>query len=214
MILGGYILAPTVAVIGTELIAFGRNPVLYCTANPTACIGAVDVAAGTAAGVPLTGVPVPHAVPNSGGVGANAGLRSEIASLNASEVRLSQRTVSYSKVDRLTGETYTYDDLINGMRKNGWTGDPVDVVRMPDGKLTSMDNTRIAAAREAGIEVRATIRNHDQPLAAEIQQARGWERYSTWGEALNARIQSQGTKFSTSNPYGATQSPRITGRPK
>ena len=29
MILGGYILAPTVAVIGTELIAFARNPVLY-----------------------------------------------------------------------------------------------------------------------------------------------------------------------------------------
>ena len=70
MILGGYILAPTVAVIGTELIAFTRNPVLYCTANPTACIGAVDVAAGTAAGVPLTGVPVPHAVPNIETVGA------------------------------------------------------------------------------------------------------------------------------------------------
>ncbi len=70
MILGGYILAPTVAVIGTELIAFTRNPVLYCTANPTACIGAVDVAAGTAAGVPVTGVPVPHAVPNVGSVAA------------------------------------------------------------------------------------------------------------------------------------------------
>ena len=73
MILGGYILAPTVAVIGTELIAFGRNPVLYCTANPTACIGAVDVAAGTAAGVPVTGVPVPHAVPNTGTVVTKAG---------------------------------------------------------------------------------------------------------------------------------------------
>jgi hypothetical protein len=70
VILGGYILAPTVAVIGTELIAFTRNPVLYYTANPTACIGAVDVAAGTAAGVPVTGVPVPHAVPNVGSVAA------------------------------------------------------------------------------------------------------------------------------------------------
>ena len=69
VILGGYALAPTVAAIGTELIAFARNPVFYCTANPTACIGAVDVAAGTAAGVPLTGVPVPHAVPNTGTVG-------------------------------------------------------------------------------------------------------------------------------------------------
>jgi filamentous hemagglutinin len=76
VILGGYILAPTVAVIGTELIAFGRNPVVYCTANPTACIGAVDVAAGTAAGVPLTGVPVPHAVPNAGTVGVKVGTAS------------------------------------------------------------------------------------------------------------------------------------------
>lgn len=41
------------------------------------------------------------------------------------------------------------------MRTNGWKGDPVDVVKMPDGKLTSMDNTRIAAAREAGIDVKA-----------------------------------------------------------
>jgi filamentous hemagglutinin len=36
VILGGYVIAPTVAAIGTELIAFARNPVLYCTANPTA----------------------------------------------------------------------------------------------------------------------------------------------------------------------------------
>jgi len=85
---------------------------------------------------------------------------------------------------------------------------------MPDGKLTSMDNTPIAAARGAEIEVHATIRNHDQPLAAETQQAHGWEHYGTWGEALNARIQAQGARFSTSNPYGATQSPGITGRPK
>lgn len=27
------------------------------------------------------------------------------------------------------------------MRTNGWKGDPADVVKMPDGKLASMDNT-------------------------------------------------------------------------
>lgn len=112
-----------------------------------------------------------------------------------------------------SGEAYTYDDLVSSMRTNGWRGDPVDVIRMPDGKLTSMDNTRITAAREAGIDVQATVRNYNDRLNPQMQEARGWERYDTWGEALNARIQAQGTKFSTANPYGATQSPRITGRP-
>ena len=67
VLLGGYVLLPAAAAIGTELIAFARNPVVYCATNPASCIGAVDVAAGTAAGVPVTGVPVPvpHAVPNA-----------------------------------------------------------------------------------------------------------------------------------------------------
>lgn len=128
---------------------------------------------------------------------ASRGLASEITSLNAQEVRLSQRTVSYSKVDRATGNVYTYDDLVSSMRQNGWRGDPVDVARMPDGKLTSMDNTRITAAREAGIEVQATVRDYSDRLTAQMQEARGWERYNTWGEALTARIQAQGAKFST-----------------
>ena len=99
------------------------------------------------------------------------------------------------------------------MKTNGWKGDPVDVVRMPDGKLTSIDNTRITAAREAGIDVQATIRSYNEPLTSQIQANRGWQQYNTWGEAIQGRIQGQGTGFSTANPYGAQQSPRITGRP-
>jgi hypothetical protein len=71
VLLGGYVLLPAAAAVGTELIAFARNPVVYCAANPASCVGAADVAAGTAAGVPVTGVPVPHTVPNTGKVGVN-----------------------------------------------------------------------------------------------------------------------------------------------
>jgi len=39
------------------------------------------------------------------------------------------------------------------MRANGWQGDAIDVVRMPDGKLTTLDNTRVLAADQAGIQV-------------------------------------------------------------
>ncbi|TLP58288.1 hypothetical protein FEM01_16550 [Pseudomonas mosselii] len=72
--------------------------------------------------------------------------------------------MSFSKADRVSGTQYTYDNLVQSMRANGWKGDPFDVVKMPDGKLTSMDNTRIAAAREAGIDVKATVRGFDDPL--------------------------------------------------
>ena len=120
---------------------------------------------------------------------------------------------SFKQIDRVTGQSYTYDDLVSSMRTNGWKGDPVDVVRMPDGILTSMDNTRITAAREAGIGVQGTERSFGEALTPEIQNARGWGNYSTWGEAITARINNQSKSFSTANPYGSFQSPRIKGQP-
>lgn len=64
--LGGYILAPLIAGVGAEAIAFARNPMAYCAINPVNCVAAVDTAAGTAAGVPNTGTPIPHTVPGKG----------------------------------------------------------------------------------------------------------------------------------------------------
>jgi hypothetical protein len=57
--LGGYVLAPAVAALGTEVIAFSKNPVVYCSLNPSACIAAVDTAATVTAGVPISGVTLP-----------------------------------------------------------------------------------------------------------------------------------------------------------
>lgn len=134
--------------------------------------------------------------------------------LKPNDIRFSQNTVSFNKKDRITGSKYTYDDLVNSMRKDGWKGDPVDVVKMPDGKNTSIDNTRIRAAGEAGIDVKANIRKFDEPLAEEIKQARGWEAYSTWGEAITGRINNQSGIFSNKNPYGSYDAPRLTGGKK
>lgn len=140
------------------------------------------------------------------------------ATLNANDVRLSQNTVSFNKTERGMEQKYTYDDLVNSMRKDGWKGDPVDVVTMPDGKVTSMDNTRIAAAREAGINVQANVRNYNDKLtAAEILRFSDPKRGlapTTWGEAITGRINKQSGSFSKDNPYGANESPRITGKPK
>ena len=54
------------------------------------------------------------------------------------------------------------------MKANGWKGDPIGVVKMPGGKLTTIDNTRVAVAREVGIEVQATIRNYKDPLPTNL----------------------------------------------
>ncbi len=54
------------------------------------------------------------------------------------------------------------------MRANGWQGDPVDVVRMPDNMLTSVDNKRILAAKMAGIDVQANVYAFDEGLPGEI----------------------------------------------
>ncbi len=142
----------------------------------------------------------------------------ESATLNANDVRLSQNTVSFNKTERGMEQKYTYDDLVKSMRKDGWKGDPVDVVTMPDGKVTSMDNTRIAAAREAGINVQANVRNYNDKLtAAEMLRFSDPKRGlapTTWGEAITGRINKQSGNFSKDNPYGANESPRITGKPK
>ncbi|MEK9495065.1 VENN motif pre-toxin domain-containing protein, partial [Photorhabdus sp. P32] len=140
------------------------------------------------------------------------GTTGNVSTFNANEVRLSQNSVSYNKTDRITGEKYTYNDLVNSMKKDGWKGNPIDVVKMPDGKMTSMDNTRVTAAREARIEIKANVRSFNEPLTPEMQKARGWEQYNTWGEAIQARINNQSGKFSELNPYGAEQSPKIRGR--
>jgi YD repeat-containing protein len=145
-------------------------------------------------------------------VGANTA-GTNITSLAAEDIRFSQNSVSFNKVDRVTGQSYTYSDLVESMKTNGWQGDPVDVVKMSDGQLTSMDNTRIAAAREAGINVQATVRNFDGALTSDIQNARGWGSYNTWGEAITARINNQSKNFGTLNLYGSPQLPRIKGQP-
>ena len=152
-------------------------------------------------------------VVNEKGLGnTGKGTTENISKLNPNEVRFSQNTVSYNKRDRVTGEKYTYDDLVNSMKNDGWKGDAVDVIKMPDGKFTSMDNTRIAAAREAGIDINAKIRNFNDPLTSEIQKARGWEQYKTWGEAIQSRINNQSGGFGKQNPNGSNQIPKIKGK--
>ena len=82
-------------------------------------------------------------------------LAAEAESFAPSAIRFSQSSVNGAA------------DIADSMRASGWVGDPIDVVRMQDGGLTSVDNTRVLAANEAGINVQAVVHGFDDPLPPE-----------------------------------------------
>jgi hypothetical protein len=48
-------------------------------------------------------------------------------SLDPTKLSFSQATVSYQK----GGKHYNYESMVKSMQKDGWNGDPVDIVIMP-----------------------------------------------------------------------------------
>ena len=112
--------------------------------------------------------------------------------INPNEIRYSQSSVNGS------------NDIIQSMRESGWKGEPIDVVEMPDGIYTTIDNTRVVSAREAGINVKANVHGYNAPLPS------GYiERFTTkkgvpktWGEAIELRVGKQKASFRNGNPYG------------
>ncbi|HFR8725752.1 TPA: polymorphic toxin MafB class 3, partial [Neisseria gonorrhoeae] len=113
--------------------------------------------------------------------------------IDPTRTSFSQATVSYQK----RGANYNYDSLVAAMNeKKSWVGDRVDVVNMPDGAPTSMDNTRIMAAREAGVKVEANVHNFNDRLSSKerIRFKHDGIEPQTWGEAIQLRIRKQETQ--------------------
>lgn len=104
-------------------------------------------------------------------------------------------------------------EIIKSMKAHGWQGEPIDVVRMSDGELTTIDNTRVVAAREAGIDVVANVHGYDDPLPDRTLA----ERFATpkggipktWGQAVENRIGKQSTSFRKNNPNGSYNMKKI-----
>jgi len=100
------------------------------------------------------------------------------------------------------------------MKAEGWVGDPIDIVRMPDGQLTTIDNTRVLAAREIGVELKARIWESTQSLPESMldrfKNPLTGSYASTWSEAVEARILKQPEPFITNHfPYGNLDEPLI-----
>jgi hypothetical protein len=136
--------------------------------------------------------------------------------LDPTGIRYSQSTISYFK-QRPGIQSYTIDDIILDMKQNGWAKGPIDVVQMGDGALTSLDNTRVLAAREAGILAKANLRDAADLLPDEMGRRFPnpdvpGEFATTWGEAVQYRIMRQSNTFIQQNPRGALSNPAITYR--
>ena len=114
--------------------------------------------------------------------------------VNPKEIRYSQTSVNDSEV------------LIESMKKYGWMGDPIDIVEMPDGLYTTLDNTRVVAAREVGIEVQANIHGYNDiiPESSIVERLTTPKGVPvTWGDAVNLRIGKQKASFRNNNPFGS-----------
>lgn len=130
-------------------------------------------------------------------------------------VRFSQKSVSYRKVR--DGIVYTYDDILKSMKARGWDGDPIDVVRMQDGGLTSVDNTRLRVAVETETAIEARVHDPDDLLTSlESRRFRKGKHgaATTWEEAVLVRVSKQGTSWARDFPHGSLELPRVTGRPQ
>ncbi|WP_425543455.1 DUF6531 domain-containing protein [Streptomyces luteireticuli] len=97
-------------------------------------------------------------------------------------------------------------ELVDSMRAKGWAGDPIDVVKMPDGGLTTIDNTRVVAARHAGIDVKVRVHAFDEVLPNQQQIDRLTTPKGipeTWGDAVGLRIGKQSAKYRNRWPMGS-----------
>lgn len=92
------------------------------------------------------------------------------------QIRFSQNTISgqtYLPRPGLPAERITLKDLVQRFKDHGYVSEPIQVVRMPDGALTSLDNRRLWAAQEAGLdEIEARVYPADAPFNGVKRQGR------------------------------------------
>lgn len=112
----------------------------------------------------------------------------------AEEIRFSQTSVNGA------------GEIIESMKKNGWLGDAIDVVEMPDGKLTTIDNTRLIAAQIVGIKAKVVIHKFNEKLPDKGTKDRFTTKKGcpeTWGDAVKLRIGKQSSSYRKENPNGS-----------
>jgi hypothetical protein len=114
--------------------------------------------------------------------------------LNADDILFSQASVNNT------------EEIVASMQARGWIGPGVDVVKLEDGTLVTLDNSRVFAAGQAGIQVQAVVHDAADTISPERGQAfleQYGTRPSSWGEAAELRIGSQNAGFRDTYPNGS-----------
>ena len=150
----------------------------------------------------------------------------EQASVKQNDLNSNERSGSEQKKEKLDPKDLIYsqssvrspkyiDTIRDSMKEKEWDGAPVDVVRMPDGKLTSADNKRLLAATDAEISVLACIYKDTDILPEKFLirfTVPGHPPSSTWGEAIMLRVENQPSFWMRfHDPYGTYDKPHIMG---
>lgn len=116
----------------------------------------------------------------------------DIQTINPNDIRFSQTKVNNAA------------EIIESMKANGWAGSPIEVVRMPDGKLTTIDNTRVLSAKYANINVKAIVHDSNASLPENyIERFTKKGVPTTWEEAIYLRIGKQGAAYKNKYPNGS-----------
>jgi hypothetical protein len=124
------------------------------------------------------------------------------AEINLSAVRWTQNSAGGQ------GRTSVW---VRYLSRFGWEGvKPIDVVRMPDGGLTTVDNTRAATWFRLGNgQAPGRIHNASDPLPESMVRLGRFGSARTWGEAVVQRTASQTPK--PLPPYGSPVPPKLRG---
>jgi len=121
----------------------------------------------------------------------------EVSVIETDNIRFSQESVN------------GLGEIVSSMRRKGWSGAPIDVIELEDGKFGTLDNTRVLAAHEAGIDVEAIVHKRTElltPSEAErfTTKKRGILNIpKTWEDAYKNRIGKQSAAYRKANPNGS-----------
>jgi hypothetical protein len=90
-----------------------------------------------------------------------------VASVGGMEVPTAIK-FSQKDVGPVLGDKQTpFADLVDSLRKEGWKGEPIDVVELRDGSKVSLDNRRLLAAQMAGMkEIPVAYHPPNEPFPA------------------------------------------------
>jgi RHS repeat-associated protein len=176
------------------------------TLSPTAI--AVDAAFGVAgAGLGKVAAKVASKVaPRIAGAAKTALARAKVAVTRSTSV--SGRGVAVldsSKILFSQSSVRGADAIAASMKAKGWVGAAVDVVKV-DGRLITIDNTRVLAAHMTQTPVQAVIHAADEALPASMAGrfiSRSGTEAATWGEAVMTRIGNQSAAYRSANPAGS-----------